>query len=112
MPCSDGTIQSINLDPMYPWRFSSPNFPSTKGYPHNIACTWKFNVNTEKVAKISVICDHINIAGDYFNDCVKGDFLSIRHEVEIVKTLNSKDISVVKSYCRFCLQSLNFDIVY
>ena len=89
---------------MYPWRFSSPNFPSTKGYPHNIACTWKFNVNTEKVAKISVICDHINIAGDYFNDCVKGDFLSIRHEVEIVKTLNSNDISVVKSFAGFAFK--------
>ena len=68
---------------MYPWRFSSPNFPSTRGYPHNIACTWKFNVNPEKVEKISVICDHINIAGDYFNDCVKGDSLTIRHEDDL-----------------------------
>ena len=68
-PCSDGDIQSIDLVPSHPWRFSSPNFPSTKGYPHNVACNWKFKVKPEKVEKVSVICDHVDIAGNYYNEC-------------------------------------------
>ena len=83
VPCSDNEIQSVDVDPMHAWRFFSPNFPSTKGYPHNIACTWKFKVNPEKVDKVSVICDHINIAGNYYNDCSNGDFLTIRHQDDL-----------------------------
>ena len=33
----------------------------------------------DKVEKVSVICDHIDIAGNYYNDCKGGDSLTIRH---------------------------------
>jgi hypothetical protein len=80
VPCSNDDIQSVDLDPNHPWRFFSPRYPSTQGYPHNVACGWKFRIDSHKVDKISVMCDHINIVGNYFNDCIGGDYLLIRHE--------------------------------
>ena len=37
VPCKDGEIQHVDLDPAYSWRFSSPRFPSTQGI-----CTFFF----------------------------------------------------------------------
>ena len=75
VPCAEDEIQSVSLDPAHPWRFFSPGYPSSRGYPHNAACSWKFKVDPKKVEKVSVICDHINIVGNFFNDCDGGDFL-------------------------------------
>ena len=83
IPCSDNEVQTVDLDPSHAWRFSSPNYPGNKGYPHNVACTWKFKVKPEKVSKVSIICDHINIVGNFYNNCEKGDYLSIRHDDDL-----------------------------
>ena len=34
IPCSENDVQSVDLDPSFAWRFTSPNFPSTKGSIH------------------------------------------------------------------------------
>ena len=83
VPCADNEIQNVGLDPSQAWRFSSPGYPGNSGYPHNAACTWKFTVKPEKVESVSVICDHINIVGNYYNDCSDGDFLTIRHDNDL-----------------------------
>ena len=79
VPCKDREIQHVDLDPAYSWRFSSPRFPSTQGYPHESDCQWEFTVDSKEVESVSVICDHINIAGNFFGNCEDGDYFSIRH---------------------------------
>ena len=48
-----------------------------------MACTWKFRVKPEKVEKVSIICDHLDLVGNFYNDCEGGDFLAIRHEDDL-----------------------------
>ena len=79
MPCADGETQYVDLDPSQPWRFSSPNYPSTKGYPHNTKCIWEFRIKPAKTESVSIICDHLHLIGNYFQDCENGDFFTIRH---------------------------------
>ena len=85
VPCADGETQYVDLDPSQPWRFSSPNYPSTKGYPHNTHCTWEFRVKPAKTESVSIICDHLHLIGNYFQDCENGDFFSIRHSSDFDK---------------------------
>ena len=86
VPCSNRDIQKVDLDPAYPWRFFSPNFPSSKGYPHRSDCTWHFVIEPKKVENVTIQCDHINIVGNFFNECSNGDYLSIRHEDDEYET--------------------------
>ena len=50
----------------------------TQGYPHESNCQWEFTVDSKEVESVSVICDHINIVGNFFGNCEDGDYLSIR----------------------------------
>ena len=80
MPCSNNEIQAVQLGLGYPWRFFSPRFPSTLGYPHDATCTWHFVVDPVQVESVSVACDHLDIEGNFFNECDDADYLLIRHE--------------------------------
>ena len=82
VPCKDQEIQHVDLDPAYPWRFSSPRYPSTRGYPHRSDCQWEFTIDSKQVESVSVICDHVNIVGNFFGNCEDGDYLSIRHQYD------------------------------
>lgn len=81
IPCSIDGIQMADLAPNHSWRIFSPRYPSSTGYPHNAACTWKFRIrNPSKIQSVSIICDHLDIVGNYFNDCLDGDYLLVRLE--------------------------------
>ena len=50
------------------------------GYPHNTQCMWEFRVKPEKVESVSVVCDHMHLIGNYFQDCEDGDFFVVTHK--------------------------------
>ena len=105
VPCVEDAIQIEHLQPGSPLRFYSPNGRNSQvmsvafafevlmtsmwaqwawllGYPRILTCYWKFKVDPKKVKKVSVLCDHMDISGDFLNDCNEGDYLSIYHEDE------------------------------
>ena len=69
VPCSDGELQTVMLRPGRTWRFQSPNFPSIRGYPDSLECTWRFRADHKLIGDVEITCDHFDVDGNFFQSC-------------------------------------------
>ena len=69
VPCSDGEVQTVILRPGRAWRFQSPNFPSMRGYPESLECTWRFRAENKAIGNVQITCDHFDVDGNFFQSC-------------------------------------------
>ena len=88
MPCSDNEIQTVILRPGKAWRFKSPNFPSLRGYPSSLTCTWRFRAEHKLIGNVAITCDHFDVDGNFFQSCDDADYLAARHVVDGVMPSN------------------------
>ena len=70
------------LRPGRMWRFHSPNFPTTRGYPEELECTWRFRAEDKHIGDVKITCDHFDIDGNFFQSCKDADYLAARHVVD------------------------------
>ena len=82
VPCSDGEVQTVILRPGRAWRFQSPNFPSIKGYPDSLECTWRFRAEHKFIDDVEITCDHFDVDGNFFDSCKNADYIAVRHVVD------------------------------
>ena len=84
VPCKDGEVQTVTLRPERGWRFKSPGFPSMRGYPNELNCTWRFSADYNHIWNIFLTCDHFDVDGEFFQSCKDADWLAARHVVDDV----------------------------
>ena len=82
MPCDDGELQTAILRPGRAWRFQSPNFPSMKGYPDSVECTWRFRAEHASIGDVEITCDHFDVDGNFFQSCKNADYVAARHVLD------------------------------
>ena len=79
IPCSDGEVQTVTLHPGRIWRFQSPNFPSIRGYPDSLECTWRFRADHRMIGDVQITCDHFDVDGNVYQSCKNADYIAARH---------------------------------
>ena len=82
VPCSDGEVQTVILRPGRAWRFQSPNFPSMRGYPESLECTWRFRAENKAIGNVQITCDHFDVDGNFFQSCKDADWIAARHTID------------------------------
>ena len=81
IPCSDGEVQTVTLHPGRIWRFQSPNFPSIRGYPDSLECTWRFRADHRMIGDVQITCDHFDVDGNVYQSCKNADYIAARHVI-------------------------------
>ena len=82
VPCLNGEVQTVTLQPGRSWRFTSPDFPSAEGFPDDQECTWKFRAGHEMIGDVKITCDHFDVEGNFFNGCEDSSYMAVKHIID------------------------------
>ena len=85
------------LRPGRTWRFHSPDFPSTRGYPDDLECHWRFRAEDKHIGDVKITCDHFDIDGNFFQSCKNADWLAARHVVD--NDLSNEEVQDDEKVC-------------